>query len=606
MSGSTVGFRAAPSTLLPPPGIIGAGNSGSVAKVAEENAASKDWQPKAWQTGLGLAAIAAGASFQRSMMPRTKLDQTIITAASIGMGFAAGAIAEKGIEKLDDHVKGGRNVARSMALLGGIGAWAGLAALGAHSNMLVSTIRTAGLVVASAAAIDILLNAEHHAADDVGEAVGGNTLTGHAILFGGAALAVTALTIGHIKRADTVVTATEFTRFSSKGDAQLAERMKLLAKEPVADLPALALPQGSTLDVAKFTKQGERFMRERTSAATIQKVMGEAATEPVRVYMPLNYNKDHAVAAQQMIDEMKLAGAFEKSRIAVYTPSGTGFVNPFPVEAEEFMARGDVASVAFQYGKLPSVLSPHKARVGGKLDKEFFALLQKEIAKMPVDKRPQVMVYGESLGAWASQWPGKKTPGVEILHEQGIDRALWAGTPYRSKWYKRTLDQAVKADPTGELRQFRHIEDFEALTQEQQKAVRFFSLRHDNDAVGKFGIDLLVQRPSWLPVAGERPVGIPQYQQYMPGVTFLQTLFDTKNATHVIPGVVEATGHDYRADIAPMVRSAFGHGDASAGAHFVNVDQLRDIGDRLVASELARATRLAKVVAAGATGKVQT
>ena len=50
--------------------------------------------------------------------------------------------------------------------------------------------------------------------------------------------------------------------------------------------------------------------------------------------------------------------------------------------------------------------------------------------------RPRVVLFGESLGAHTSQdvflhW------GTLGLDAMGIDRALWIGTPYGSKWMRQ-------------------------------------------------------------------------------------------------------------------------------------------------------------------------
>ena len=50
---------------------------------------------------------------------------------------------------------------------------------------------------------------------------------------------------------------------------------------------------------------------------------------------------------------------------------------------------------------------------------------------------------------------------------------------------------------------------------------------------------------------------MPRTALYGPIVTFLQTLVDMKNSMTVVPGVFEAKGHDYRADLARFVRAVY-------------------------------------------------
>jgi hypothetical protein len=64
--------------------------------------------------------------------------------------------------------------------------------------------------------------------------------------------------------------------------------------------------------------------------------------------------------------------------------------------------------------------------------------------------------------------------------------------------------------------------------------------------------------------------------RWMPGITFLQVLFDVKNGTSFVP-VFEPRAHDYRAEHPEIVRVAYGHDD-------VTDEQLNEIAARTLAS----------------------
>ena len=49
-------------------------------------------------------------------------------------------------------------------------------------------------------------------------------------------------------------------------------------------------------------------------------------------------------------------------------------------------------------------------------------------------------------------------------------------------------------------------------------------LTHDNDPVGHFGIDMLLQRPEWL--GTNRAASVPAEMSWVPGVSFMQSLLD--------------------------------------------------------------------------------
>jgi hypothetical protein len=50
--------------------------------------------------------------------------------------------------------------------------------------------------------------------------------------------------------------------------------------------------------------------------------------------------------------------------------------------------------------------------------------------------------------------------------------------------------------------------------------------------------------------------------RWLPGITYLQVMFDIKNGTTYTPRF-EAYAHDYRAELPTLLRVAFGHVDVS-------------------------------------------
>ena len=109
-------------------------------------------------------------------------------------------------------------------------------------------------------------------------------------------------------------------------------------------------------------------------------------------------------------------------------------MNPIPVAAEEHLARGDVASVVVQYHDRRTLLMPAKVPIAARTHR---ALLEELRRRLPRTDGPEVCVYGESLGAWASQ-NVFRGDGVRALDEAGVSRALWIGTPYFSRLPRRS------------------------------------------------------------------------------------------------------------------------------------------------------------------------
>jgi uncharacterized membrane protein len=167
-----------------------------------------------------------------------------------------------------------------------------------------------------------------------------------------------------------------------------------------------------------------------------------------------------------------------------------------------------------------------------------------------------VVLFGESLGAWTSQ-DAFEHRGTQGLLDAGVDRALWIGTPYMSKWKQEVLGgdrPDVDKDLVGRFNDFGELE---ALDREARGKLRYVMITHANDAVGHFGLELLVRAPDWLGPAAGRATTVPGAEQWRSPTTFVQTMVDMKNAANVIPGQFEAKGHDYRADLARFVREVY-------------------------------------------------
>jgi uncharacterized membrane protein len=181
---------------------------------------------------------------------------------------------------------------------------------------------------------------------------------------------------------------------------------------------------------------------------------------------------------------------------------------------------------------------------------------------MPPDKRPKVVLFGESLGALTSQdvLIGWGTLGLQAL---GIDRALWIGTPEGSPWMHEVMGKERPDVDRSVVTRVNDYEQFLALGEQEKEHVRYVLLSHDNDGVTKFGPRLINQRPAWLgpnrprieEIPGRSPRGIPSSMRWRMMTTFYQTLIDMKNAQ--IPGSYRAWAHDYRPDLPDFIHDVF-------------------------------------------------
>jgi len=320
--------------------------------------------------------------------------------------------------------------------------------------------------------------------------------------------------------------------------------------------PLVSGGPGSHVDFRTLGRQGRRTVGTVLRPEWIETVMGEPATAPIRLYVGVDSVPDDGGCVRLALDELERAGAFDRGLLLLIAPTGTGYVNHVAVEAAEYLSRGDIASLTIQYAKRPSVLSLDRRAVGSRRLRLLIDAVHARLRERPVARRPRVVLFGESLGAWTSQdvFLGQGTDG---LLERGIGGALWIGTPFRSKWKQQVLHGGGGHVDRELVGVFDHFGQVEELSRVERKRLRYFLVTHHDDPVAHWGLDLLVQSPPWLDAAN-RPPRIPPTQRWVTPLTFVETFVDMKNASAVVPGVLEARGHDYRGDLLRFVGEACG------------------------------------------------
>jgi uncharacterized membrane protein len=210
--------------------------------------------------------------------------------------------------------------------------------------------------------------------------------------------------------------------------------------------------------------------------------------------------------------------------------------------------------------------------------------IKQRLEERSPERRPKVLVFGESLGAWTSS-DVVMFQGIDGFDHYGIDRALWVGLPWLAKWSRSGMTRGSSTlVPAGTVGVFDRHEQLAALDEEQRARLRAVILSHDNDPIAVMGPELMVQRPPWL-ADGRRGRGVPEGMRWTPLVTFVQTAMDAANAMVSVPGEFGSFGHDYRADMVRFVHDAYGLPGASQ-AQLVRIDQ------QLRALELERAQRI--------------
>ncbi len=235
-----------------------------------------------------------------------------------------------------------------------------------------------------------------------------------------------------------------------------------------AEPPTSPLVSGGAESLCPFDElgqQGRRFVTDVITPDLIESTMGEpAAAHPIRIFVGYNQQPLYTSGrAETALEEMERTGAYERDTILLVSPTGTGWVDHTMIEAAEFFTRGDLATICIQYGRFPSFLSLQKVRAGRRQFRNLVWGVRQRVRAMPADARPRILVFGESLGAWASS-DVIMSLGVEGLDHYGVDRALWFGMPQLARWSAAGLDRPGQLTPDGTVAVFDRWEEFEELS----------------------------------------------------------------------------------------------------------------------------------------------
>jgi len=328
--------------------------------------------------------------------------------------------------------------------------------------------------------------------------------------------------------------------------------------------PTLPEVTGSAPSAIPWTDQSResaRWLSMTLTADTITDVMGGPAQQPIRVYSPLDSAATADERARLLLAEIDRTHALQRSAFAIFSPTGSGYINYVACETFEYLTRGDCASAGIQYSVLPSALSLSRVDLATHQTRMVINGIVQRLLAMPTEKRPKFYLFGESLGSQVSEEMFVGT-GVTGPAGIGLDAAVWIGTPAATTWWRelwgtRTVANAPEVGP-GSAYLPRAVRDWHALPPEEKARVKFLFLQNGDDPIPKFGSTVLWRRPDWLGPDGQRPPGAPRGTRWMPVTTFFMTFLDMQNALVPTPGIFDQGGHDYRREIPDAVRTVWG------------------------------------------------
>jgi uncharacterized membrane protein len=332
--------------------------------------------------------------------------------------------------------------------------------------------------------------------------------------------------------------------------------------------------------------QGRRFLTDVVTPELIESTLGEkAVAHPIRAFVGVNSEPLYPSGrSEMMLDELERLGAFDRKYLLLVCPTGTGWVDQTMIESAEILTRGDIATACIQYSRGPSFLEVQKVHVGRTQFRGLLWGVRQRLRDLPEEKRPKVLVFGESLGSWSSS-DVVMHQGIAGFDHYGIDRALWFGLVGLAKWSKTGMRQGSSdLVPPGTVEAFDHFSEYEKLSEEERKKLRAVIVDHDNDPIAQMSFRWAVKRPPWLD-GTERGRNVPEGMQWVPLITFVQIMIDAMNAMRTVPGQFKSFGHDYRADTAHFVHAAY-------RLDPVTDDQMEAVLDTLRQLELERGERI--------------
>jgi len=471
-------------------------------------------------------ALALALSFTPSLMRRSRRDQLLVSAASAVLGALAGAGTEVVVVRLANRLEGGEGTARGALVAAGVVAT--LAELPADRRSAVALAGTATRVAGICALVGAVAPVRRNDPLQDPRAVGAAAL----------------------------VAAAAFAGWRALERHGRPPRPRLTEWPDARYLPTVSFGPGSLIERETLDFEASRFLAGAVAGLP---------RDPIRVFVGLRSAPTVEQRCDLAVRELDRLGAFERGRVVVVAATLRGFVNPIIPAAEEHFSGGDVATVVVQYHDRPTVLMPAKVPIAARTHRELLARLARR------GGGAEVVVYGESLGAWASQNVFRRG-GVAALDGLGVARALWIGTPYFSR-LRRAFER--RRLPADERLASVRVRDLVRGDPPDARRLRFVLLYRATDPVVLFpGLELLWRRPDWLPAG-----------RWRPGITFVQTVADLMNATRWTSGLPQALAHDYRMEGPLAVRLAFGH-------HDVPREQASRVADRLVAQEVENGARL--------------
>ncbi len=327
----------------------------------------------------------------------------------------------------------------------------------------------------------------------------------------------------------------------------LASNHKNRQYDPEYPQPTSALRSGSEESLVSWDQvgyAGAKVVSGGPTADEISLVTGLDAVEPIRVYVGVDVPGTYEEQAQIAVQELERTGAADREVLLIAGTTGSGWIDPAAIDGFEYLHAGDTALVALQYGATGSpvsaIFTPDKSQEG---TTALVEAVTEWWSALPEGDRPQLVVYGLSLGSFGIQ---AAYDDLDDLLES-TEGAVLAGTPSFTPIWSATqasrdegssvalpvLDDGIHvrwADSWGGL----------AALPGEWDDTRVAYLQHGTDPIVWIGPSVIWSSPEWLE-DDQRSESVSEDMVWIPAVTAFQGVIDLILST----AVPEDAGHKY-------------------------------------------------------------
>jgi uncharacterized membrane protein len=300
--------------------------------------------------------------------------------------------------------------------------------------------------------------------------------------------------------------------------------------------------------------QGRTFVARATPATDLQAFAdgnpeAPPVQRPIRIYAGLQSADDAEGRADLAVKDLERAGGFDRSILVVTTVTGTGWVDPDAARAIEMMYGGDTAMIAIQYSFLPSWISTLvDSDVAQAAGSELFNAVAERWNELPVDSRPKLVVFGQSLGSLGAEaaFVGHDVRSSVANMESRTQGILYTGPTNGNRIWQQ-LVAARDAGSTSWLPVYRGGEHVRFANRIDElvpaptdwNGTRILYIQHPSDPVTFWSFDTIAKEPEWI----QDPTGydVPDRAHWFPFVTWAAGVADLSAGFGAAPGY----GHDY-------------------------------------------------------------